>query len=180
MNRPAPPEAVLFDRDGTLVVDVPHCTDPDLVRPVRAARVALDALRAAGIPIGVVSNQPGIGRGLVPAAAAAAVDRRVTDLLGPFDTWQVCPHTPEEGCACRKPLPGMVMVAAEDLGVPPDRVVVVGDIGTDVEVAHAAGARSVLVPTQATRPEEIHAAPFVCLTLLDAVDYLLAPLAAGR
>ncbi|MGE3288804.1 MAG: D-glycero-alpha-D-manno-heptose-1,7-bisphosphate 7-phosphatase [Pseudonocardia sp.] len=178
MDTPAPPEAVLFDRDGTLVLDVPYCADPELVRPVRAARVALDALRAADVPIGVVANQSGIGRGLIPAAAAAAVDRRVTDLLGPFDTWQVCPHAPDDGCACRKPLPGMVLVAAEELGVPPERVVVVGDIGSDVEAARAAGARAVLVPTQATRPEEIHAAPHVCRTLLDAVDYLLAPLAA--
>jgi histidinol-phosphate phosphatase family protein len=171
---------VLFDRDGTLVVDVPFCADPDLVRPVAAARVALDALRAVGVAIGVVTNQSGIGRGLVPASAAAAVDRRVADLLGPFDTWQVCPHTPDDCCPCRKPLPGMVLVAAEDLGVRPDRVVVVGDIGSDVEAGRAAGARSVLVPTRATRREEIHAAPVVCRTLLDTVDYLLAPLAAKR
>ena len=168
-----PPRAVLFDRDGTLVVDVPYCADPALVTPVSTAPAALALLRAAGIPVGVVSNQSGIARGLLDREQVDAVNRRVDDLLGPFDVWQVCPHGPDDGCGCRKPQPGMVLAAADALGVAPEDVAVVGDIGADVGAARAAGARSVLVPTPVTLPEEVDAAPVVCPDLLSAVRHLL-------
>jgi D-glycero-D-manno-heptose 1,7-bisphosphate phosphatase len=167
------PEAVLFDRDGTLVVDVPYNGDPARVEPVPQARAALDLLRAAGIPAGVITNQSGIARGLITARQADAVNRRVDELLGPFAVWQVCPHGPGDGCRCRKPRPGMVLAAAERLGVPPDRVAVVGDIGADVEAAAAAGAAAVLVPTPVTRADEVTAAPVVRPDLLAAVRHLL-------
>jgi HAD superfamily hydrolase (TIGR01662 family) len=167
------PEAVLFDRDGTLVVDVPYCADPRLVRPIPAARPALALLRNADVPAGVVTNQSGIGRGLITPDAAAAVDREVDRLLGPFRVWRVCPHVPEEGCACRKPAPGMLLDAAFELGIAPARLALVGDIGSDVEAATAAGAASVLVPTAVTRPEEIRAAPVVRRDLVGAVRFLL-------
>lgn len=166
--------AVLFDRDGTLVVDVPYCADPALVQPVPAARPALRRLRAAGIRTGVVTNQSGIGRGLLTTDAVAAVNAEVERLLGPFDVWRICPHAPEDGCPCRKPRPDMILDAARALGLAPHRVAYVGDIGSDVEAALAAGAAGVLVPTAVTRPAEIRAAPVVCRTLSDAVEHLLA------
>ncbi|GAA1312903.1 D-glycero-alpha-D-manno-heptose-1,7-bisphosphate 7-phosphatase [Pseudonocardia xinjiangensis] len=172
------PDAVLFDRDGTLVVDVPYNGDPALVTPVPGAREALDLLRAAGIPTGVVTNQSGIARGLISAEQAAAVNRCIDELLGPFAVWQVCPHGPDDGCACRKPRPGMVLAAARHLGLPPGRVAVVGDIGADVEAAAAAGAAAVLVPTAVTRPEEVAAAPVVRADLMGAVQHLLEPVGA--
>ncbi|MGI3780606.1 MAG: HAD-IIIA family hydrolase [Janthinobacterium lividum] len=147
--------AVLFDRDGTLVHDVPYNRDPDLVAPIDGAREVLDDLRRRRIPIGVVSNQSGVARGLITPAELDAVNARVTELLGPFGTWQTCPHGSGDGCACRKPAPGMVLAAAAALGVDPRSCVVVGDIGADVGAALAAGARAVLVPTPVTRPEEI-------------------------
>jgi len=168
-----PPSAVLFDRDGTLVVDVPYCADPALVRPVPAARAALTLLRDADIPVGVVTNQSGIARGLLRAEQVDAVNRRVDELLGPFAVWRLCPHGPDDGCACRKPAPGMVLAAAEHLGLAADRVAVVGDVGADIGAAVAAGARSVLVPTPVTLPEEIAAAPVVRPDLIAAVRYLL-------
>jgi HAD superfamily hydrolase (TIGR01662 family) len=167
------PAAVLFDRDGTLVVDVPYNGDPALVEPVPQARAALDLLRSAGIRTGVITNQSGIARGLITAAQAEAVNRRVDALLGPFDVWEVCPHGPADDCGCRKPRPGMVLRAAGALGVPPHRVAVVGDIGADVEAATAAGAASVLVPTPVTRHQEVSAAPVVRLDLMAAVRHLL-------
>lgn len=164
---------MLFDRDGTLVHDVPYCTDPDRVRPVDAAAPALALLRAARIRVGVVTNQSGIGRGLVTTAQARAVEERVRELLGPFAVWAQCPHTPEDGCCCRKPRPGLVLAAAAALGTTPDRMAVIGDIGADVGAARAAGARSVLVPTPVTRQEEIDAAPVVRPDLVAAVRHLL-------
>lgn len=170
---PSSPAAVLLDRDGTLIDDVPYCADPERVRPVPTAAAALALLRAARVPIGVVTNQSGIGRGLIAPDRARAVNARVEELLGPFDTWQVCPHAPDDGCGCRKPRPGMVIAAAAELGVPPERVTVIGDIGADVEAARAAGASAVLVPTPVTRRAEVMAAPVVRDDLLAAVRFVL-------
>ncbi|QGV82106.1 D-glycero-alpha-D-manno-heptose-1,7-bisphosphate 7-phosphatase [Streptomyces ficellus] len=170
MTRPA---AVLFDRDDTLVEDVPYNADPRKVRPMPGAHEALRTLRDHGILLGVVSNQSGVGRGLLTEADVRAVNARVDALLGPFDVWVHCPHTPEDGCRCRKPAPGMVLEAAHRLGVPPGHCVVVGDIGADMGAARAAGARGVLVPTARTLPGEVAAAPHVCRDLMSAVRHVL-------
>jgi histidinol-phosphate phosphatase family protein len=164
---------VLLDRDGTLVVDVPYNNDPGQVQPVEGARAALDRLRRAGIPTAVVSNQSGVGRGLLTESDLAAVNERVEELLGPLGPWLVCPHAPEAACSCRKPSPELVLKAAAALGVEPSRCAFIGDIGTDVRAAIAAGARPVLVPNEQTRPEEIDAAPEVARDLEEAVDLLL-------
>ena len=154
-----PFDAVLFDRDGTLIKDVPYNGDPSRVTPMPGAREVLRDLRTHGLRTGVVSNQSGIGRGLLTEGQVAAVNARVEELLGRFGTWQICPHHPDEGCACRKPAPGLVLSACEALGVRPERTVVVGDIGADVLAAQAAGAVPLLVPTDVTRREEVDHSP---------------------
>ena len=169
------PLAVLFDRDGTLVVDVPYNGDPALVQPVPQAAAALERLRRAGVPTAVVTNQSGIARGLLTRAQVDAVNARAAELLGDLGPVLVCEHGPEDGCACRKPAPGLVLQAAARLGVAPQDCAVVGDIGADVGAALAAGARPVLVPTPVTRAEEVAAAPEVATDLLAAVELLLAP-----
>ena len=171
--RPARPLAVLLDRDGTLVVDVPYNGEPDRVVAMPGAREALDRLRAAGVPLAVVSNQSGVARGLLTMEEVESVNRRIEELLGPLGPWIVCPHGPDDGCACRKPKAGLVRRAAEALGVDPARCALVGDIGSDVEAARAAGARPVLVPTPRTRPAELKAAPEVAADLQSAVELLL-------
>jgi HAD superfamily hydrolase (TIGR01662 family) len=168
------PDLVLFDRDGTLVHDFPYNGDPDWIRPVDGARQALDRLRAHGVRIGVVSNQSGVARGLITAEQVAACNARLAELLGPFDTVQVCPHGPDDGCTCRKPAPGMVKAACAELDVDPARCVVIGDIGADVDAAVAAGAVGIIVPTPVTRRAEIEAAERRAATLQQAVDDVLA------
>ena len=169
-----PPDAVLLDRDGTLIVDVPYNGDPERVVPMAGAREALERLRKARVPLGVVSNQSGVARGLIAPDEVAAVNARVEELLGPLGPWAICPHGPEDGCDCRKPAPGLVLEAAGRLGVDPRRCVVMGDIGADVEAARAAGARGVLVPTDRTLREEVEAAAEVAEDLPGAVDLVLA------
>jgi histidinol-phosphate phosphatase family protein len=169
----APLKAILFDRDGTLVVDVPYNGDPDLVRPVPGAAAAVDEVRAAGLPVAVVTNQSGLARGAFTEEQLAAVHARVEEVLGAFDAWAVCPHAPGDGCTCRKPAPGSVLAAADQLGVEPRACALIGDIGADVAAAAAAGARGILVPTSATRADEVAAAPVVCRDLGTAVAHLL-------
>jgi histidinol-phosphate phosphatase family protein len=167
-------EAVLFDRDGTLVVDVPYNTDPALVALMPGARQAVRRARQAGLRTGVVTNQSGVGTGRITPDQLLAVNRRVEELLGPFDTWAVCTHRPDEGCGCRKPSSGLIESAAAALGVAPQRCAVIGDIGADMKAAQGAGARGVLVPSRSTRRPELAAARAVAPDLLRAVDYVLA------
>ncbi len=178
-GRGGPWHAVLFDRDGTLVEDVPYNGDPARVRAMPGAREALDALRGEGIALGVVTNQSGVARGLLTRRHVFAVRRRIEELLGVFDVWAVCPHGPGDRCACRKPAPGLVFAACRRLGAAPARTAVVGDIGADVEAARAAGACGVLVPTAATRPEETARAEFTAPDLLSAVRLLLRSATGG-
>jgi len=168
------PAAVLLDRDGTIVEDVPYNGDPALVSPMPGARKALDRLRKAGVRIAVVSNQSGIGRGLLTTDSLVAVNARIEELLGPFEGWFVCPHIDADGCDCRKPLPGLILQAAQHLGVHPESCVVIGDIGSDISSAAAAGAMSILVPTSQTRPEEVVAAPLLADNITAAIDLVLA------
>nr|WP_200305238.1 HAD-IIIA family hydrolase [Streptomyces adelaidensis] len=172
--------AVLFDRDGTLVEDVPYNGDPTRVHPLPGARQALDLLRAAGLPTGVVSNQSGIGRGLLTDTDVRRVNDRANALLGGLDIWVYCPHPPEAGCGCRKPRPGLVVEAARRLSVAPSDCVVIGDIAADVQAARAAGARGVLVPNAATLPAEVEAAPTTAPDLLTAVRRILAEARGGH
>lgn len=167
-------DAVLCDRDGTLVVDVPYNGDPRRVEPLPGVADGLARLRAAGVRVAVVSNQSGVARGLLTPAQVEAVNARVVDLLGPFDAMLWCPHGPDDGCACRKPAPGLIHAGATACRVPVERCVVVGDIGADVEAARAAGARSILVPTDVTLADEVVRAPCLAPDFGAAADRVLA------
>lgn len=171
---------LLFDRDDTIVIDVPYNADPHRVVPVPGAHRAVERARAAGLLVGVVTNQSAIAKGLATREQVDATNARVDELVGPFDVWCVCPHDAGDGCSCRKPRPGMVLDAAERLGVAPSELVVVGDIGADVGAAAAAGAQGILVPTARTRTEEVDTATTVAADLAAAVDLVLARVPAGR
>jgi histidinol-phosphate phosphatase family protein len=170
------PELVLFDRDGTLVEDVPYNGDPERVRPVPSAAPALARLRAAGVRVGMVTNQSAVGTGRITLDQLEAVQSRVCADLGPFDVVRVCPHAPDAGCDCRKPQPGLVLSACADAGASPSRTVVVGDIETDLLAARAAGAASLLVPNAQTQAVEVARAQHtgrLAADLGEAADRLL-------
>lgn len=151
----------MLDRDGTIVIDVPYNGNPDLVAPAPGARVALARLRGAGLLLAVVSNQSGVGRGLISASDVERVNRRVDDILGPFDGWFYCPHAPDEGCECRKPRPGLLLKAAHQMGIGAHEIVVLGDKESDMEAARNAGMRGILING--------------ARTLTDAVNEILGP-----
>jgi histidinol-phosphate phosphatase family protein len=169
-----PLAAVLFDRDGTLIEEVPYLGDPAHVAPMAGAREALLALRSAGLPIAVVFNQNGIAEGLVAEEQVQAVNDRVEELLGPIDLWLYCPHGPDDGCGCRKPAPGLIVRAAELLGTHPAACAMLGDLDVDMQAAAAAGARGMLVPNERTRRRDLASAPEVAPDLIAAARLLLA------
>jgi histidinol-phosphate phosphatase family protein len=163
---------------------VPYNGDPALVEPMPGAAAAVTAARRRGLRVGMITNQSGIARGLVSRAGAEAVNARIAALLGPFDVVKMCPHGPIDGCACRKPAPGMVLAAAADLAVAPHECTVIGDIAADVQAARAAGARAVLVPDARTLATELIGTR-MARDVLSAVrmvmrDLPLAPVWPGR
>jgi D-glycero-D-manno-heptose 1,7-bisphosphate phosphatase len=135
--------AVFLDRDGTLIVDVGYPRDPDEVRFLDGALDALRALRAAGFLLVVISNQSGIGRGVITPAEADSVHARFSQGLAEagitLDGAKYCPHSPDEGCDCRKPKPGMLLEAADELGIDLSASFMVGDKAADVEAGQRAG-----------------------------------------
>jgi histidinol-phosphate phosphatase family protein len=130
--------ALFLDRDGTLIVDTGYPRDPALVVPVPGAIEALQVLRERFVFV-VVSNQSGIGRGIIAQAEADAVHARFVEVFAAagiaFARVMYCPHAPEAGCACRKPLPQMLL----DSGSPVVGAVMVGDKPADVAAGVAAG-----------------------------------------
>jgi D-glycero-D-manno-heptose 1,7-bisphosphate phosphatase len=148
--------AVFFDKDGTLVEDVPYNVDPDRIRLAPGAAEGLPLLVEAGFKLVVVSNQSGVARGMFEEKALVAVERRLKELLGalgvPLAGFYYCPHHPQGqlaqyavACECRKPAPGMIRRAATELGLDVTRSWLVGDILDDIEAGHRAGCRTVLI-----------------------------------
>ena len=101
---------VLLDRDGTIIIEREYLSDPQQVELVPGASEALRRLRQIGLGLAVITNQSGVGRGYCDAGRVALVHGRMCALLAAegayLDGIYVCPHTPEDGCSCRKPNPG--------------------------------------------------------------------------
>ncbi len=167
------PKAILLDRDGTLVKDVPYNKDPKQVIPMPKAIEALEKIRKHKIPTAVVSNQSGIARGIFTWKDLQAVNDQVEKFLGPLGPWFICPHGEQDSCQCRKPKPGLILQAANVLGLEPTQMALIGDIGSDIQAASAVGSRGILVPTPATLPQEILQAKEVAPNLISAVNLLL-------
>jgi D-glycero-D-manno-heptose 1,7-bisphosphate phosphatase len=137
--------AVFLDRDGVLIADKGHVSRPEDVEILRGVPEALLKLQAAGWRLIVVTNQSGIGRGLFSREDYERVTDRMCELLQvELDGVFMCPHTPEYHCDCRKPNPGLLLRAAQELGIDLRKSVMVGDRLTDVEAGTAAGCRLIL------------------------------------
>lgn len=169
---------LLLDRDGTIVRDDPYNNDPARLQLVAGVTDALTRVRARGISIALVTNQSAIARGLATTEQVDEFNRALSVAVGGFDIALVCPHI--DGCGCRKPAPGLLFKALEILGGEPSQAVMVGDIGSDIQAAQAAGVHSILVPTEQTLRDEISSAPVVRSTFADAMAAVCAFHDTGR
>ncbi|NOT35015.1 MAG: HAD family hydrolase [Candidatus Eisenbacteria bacterium] len=149
---------LFLDRDGTLVREVGYLSDPGDLELLPGVDVALRRAADAGLALVVISNQAGVGRGLFPLERVYEAMARLRELLRErgveLDAIHFCPHRPGEGCVCRKPAPGLLERAAQDLQLRLSASVMVGDKRLDPATGHAAGARGVLVRTGYGREEE--------------------------
>lgn len=145
--------AVFLDRDGVINENV----DGDYVRAWEGFRFlpgsleAIARLTAAGWPVVVVTNQQGIGKGLMEASVLDAIHARMLEAVsaagGQISAVRYCPHLEALACACRKPKPGLLTQAASDLGLDLSASVLIGDALSDIDAALAAGCHAVLVRT---------------------------------
>ncbi len=181
---------VILDRDGVINHDSDEfikCADE--WQPIDGSIEAIARLTNAGYTVAVASNQSGIGRGLLDLVALSAIHkkmrRQVTATGGSIDHIVFCPHLPDDGCDCRKPLPGLLRQIAEHYGTMLDNVPVIGDSLRDLEAAVAAGARPILVRTGNGRSseamlEKASFSPAVFDDLAAAADWLVADSGARR
>jgi D-glycero-D-manno-heptose 1,7-bisphosphate phosphatase len=152
--------ALMLDRDGTIIDDEHYGRDPARVRLIDGAANGIRYANAANIPVIVVTNQSGIGRGIISLAEYTAVAARVDELLAAegarIDATYYCPHHPEvEGpCRCRKPGTLLYERAAEDHGLSLSQSVYIGDRARDVAAAVAFGGLGILVPSHGTPVSE--------------------------
>lgn len=143
---------VILDRDGTINrASDEFVKSPDEWHPLPGALEAISRLNHAGFHVVLATNQSGLGRGLFDMAALNAVHGHMLKNLaaagGRIDAIFYCPHAPDEGCACRKPAPGLLMQIQERYGIDLAGVPYVGDSLHDMEAAQAAGCAPHLVLT---------------------------------
>jgi D-glycero-D-manno-heptose 1,7-bisphosphate phosphatase len=142
---------LFLDRDGVINEECKYLHDPKDLVVIAGVAEAIAAINRRHIPVVVVTNQAGIGRGRYGVDAYHAVNRAIEAALAQsearIDAWYFCPHLPGADCPCRKPRPGMLLAAAKDLDLDLGRSVLVGDKISDLEAARAVGCRTVLVRT---------------------------------
>lgn len=149
--------AVFLDRDGVLNEAFVHDGVPTPPRSVAEFRLlpgvveACAELKQAGFALVVVTNQPDIARGTQTRAHVDLMHERLRNLV-PVDDVYVCPHDDVDGCACRKPQPGMLLAAAERLDLDLARSACVGDRWRDVEAARRAGVTAIYVNCRYDEP----------------------------
>jgi D-glycero-D-manno-heptose 1,7-bisphosphate phosphatase len=175
---------VILDRDGVINED-----SEDFIKsvaewkPIPGSLEAVARLCHAGYRVFVVSNQSGIGRGLLDYDALFAIHERlqrsVAELGGRIDAIEFAPDHPDQASEMRKPRPGMLLDLAKRLGVSLDRAHAVGDSLRDIEAARAAGAKPVLVRTGNGRETEKHKAALKDVAVYDDLAAFAGALLAG-
>lgn len=188
--------AFFLDRDGTINIDRVYINDPVLIDLIPGAGQAIRKAQAAGFLIVVVTNQSGIGRGIIEPKVMPQIHKRLDELLAQegakVDLYQICIHAPRENCDCRKPSPKLVLDAQKKLNIDLDRSIFVGDKLSDVAAGKRAKCKySILVRSgkgeneenltrngQKVADEEIP--DQICDDLTAAVDWSLLALASSK
>ena len=173
---------LILDRDGVINEDSDaYIKSLDEWIPIPGSIDAIARLSKAGWTVAVATNQSGLARGYYDLATLEAMHARLHELVaaegGSVGLIVHCPHGPDEGCACRKPLPGLLERVAMHYGQPLAGQWFVGDSGRDLEAAIAAGCQPVLVKTgkgQRTLSKPLPDNVLVFDDLAAVADHLLA------
>jgi len=144
------PKVALLDRDGVINFDSPdYILTPEQWIPVPDSLQAIARLTTHHIKVGLVSNQSALGRQTISEDAFQAIHHKMMAEIeavgGCLDHIAYCPHHPDDGCSCRKPLPGMIQTSLKALDLNPESAIMIGDSLRDVQAAVAAGVKPILV-----------------------------------
>lgn len=150
---------VFLDRDGVINVDSPdYIKTPDEFHPIAGSLEAIARWSGAGYAVVLITNQSGLARGIITSRALAEIHSRLEDAVvalgGRIQSILICPHLPDDGCACRKPRTGLLERASRELGLVVRGAPMIGDRRSDLEAARAAGCRPILVRTGQGRATE--------------------------
>ncbi len=164
-----PDNVIVLDRDGTIVVDRGYASDPNQLEFLPGSAEALRCLCEFGYRLVVITNQSGVGRGLMQMDDVEAMNARlhvmVKGIGAKLTKIYVCPHAPDDNCDCRKPRLALMEQAAAELNFDPRQSIVVGDKSSDVEFAHRAGARAIQIEARISLSSPAH---LTVSTLLEA------------
>lgn len=200
-----PQKAIFLDRDGTLNRPAGHIASPTSLELIDGVGHAIARLNQAEHRCVMITNQPVLARGECDAAGLDKIHAKLETLLGQYgaflDASYICPHHPDTGfpgevaalkilCSCRKPAPGMVLRAKDELGIDLTQSWFVGDSAADIGAAKAAGVRSILVRTgnanatmMAVEPDyevaDLQAAVELILDLYQPLRTMLQPIVAS-
>ncbi len=176
--------AVFLDRDGTINEEVIYLNSVEQFRLLPGAGEAIRMLNQRGWPVIVITNQSALARGYLTEEELALVHQRMKAALeregGRIDAIYVCPHHPDDGCACRKPDTALFEQAAQEFGIDLSTSYAVGDKMTDLLAGARLGCRTVLVLTghgqeQLENKDEWEVEPdHIDSDLLAAVQWILA------
>ena len=149
--------AAFLDRDGTICEEMGYVNHVDRLQIFPFAAAAIRQLNEARIPVIVVTNQSGVARDIFPESLVHQVHRKMISQLAAggarVDAVYFCPHKTEDECECRKPNPGLLLRAAREHSIDLSASWTVGDRYADLEMAHIAGGRGILVMTGYGRGE---------------------------
>jgi histidinol-phosphate phosphatase family protein len=168
---------IVLDRDGTIIEEREYLSDPDQVTLIPGAAAALRQFQQMGFGLAVITNQSGVGRGYFDLEQVKLVHERLERLLSSegvrLDGFYVCPHTPDDACACRKPSTGLMQQASSELGFSLQDSIVIGDKACDIDMGRMAGATTFLVRTgYGAQYENSVAASFVVDDLAAATELI--------
>ena len=171
--------AIFLDRDGVInrafIRDgrsySPASLDDFAILP--GVPEALTALHHANFRLIIVTNQPDVGNGLQPLEVVEAMHRQLRRAL-PLDQIKVCYHTDADGCACRKPKPGLLLDAAREWQLDLSQCVMIGDRWRDIEAGKAAGCKTILVRGEDDAEPPVQAPDAIVASLLEASALILS------
>ena len=177
------PRAIFIDRDGTVSEEIGYMTDPSHYMVFPWTGQAIRKINDSGLKAILVTNQSGVGRGYFPENLVHGIHEILKDELSrahaTLDAVYFCPHHPDAGCDCRKPAPGMLFRARDELSIDLEHSYMIGDRYLDILTARAAGTHAVLVlsgdgSAQYAQHDRWDIQPdLVAENLLDAVERIL-------
>jgi histidinol-phosphate phosphatase family protein len=172
---------VFLDRDGTIIQEVGYLSDQGAIEVIPGAVQAISLINHLGLWVVMVSNQSGVARGYFSAATVEAINGQVSLILSrqgaKLDGMYYCPHHPADACTCRKPEPGMLQRASEELFIDLPLSYLAGDKAADIRAIHRVGGQGILVLTGYGRKEledwQGDLPDFVAQDLLEAAYWIL-------